>query len=224
MRKIIFLDIDGVLNSIDYFKQTKHCKGYSEINPEKVKLLKEIVDRTGAEIVLSSTWRDLGKRKDEPEHPMYRYLTDTLQEYGLKIMEHTPYIEQDRPKEIKEWLAAQSDKDIRFVSLDDDYPEHKYDEVGIGDCLVKTSFYEEDGGLRREHVEKAVDILNCIHFDYSPYNVREACKILLEELLKHEELYDGFKASIVSAINDAPNYTPTEEISERILKRIIGEE
>ena len=63
-----------------------------------------------------------------------------------------------------------------------------------------------------------------IHFDYSPYNVREACKILLEELLKHGELYDGFKASIVSAINDAPNYTPTEEISERILKRIIGEE
>ena len=58
----------------------------------------------------------------------------------------------------------------------------------------------------------------------SKYNVREACKILLEELLKHEELYDGFKASIVSAINDAPNYTPTEEISERILKRIIGEE
>lgn len=63
-----------------------------------------------------------------------------------------------------------------------------------------------------------------IYFDYSPYNVREACKILLEELLKHGELYDGFKASITSAINDAPNYTPTEEISDRILKRIIGEE
>ena len=63
-----------------------------------------------------------------------------------------------------------------------------------------------------------------IHFDYSPYTVKEACKILREELLKHGELYDGFKASIVSAINDAPNYTPTEEISERILKRIIGEE
>ena len=65
-RKIIFLDIDGVLNSIDYFEHTKHCKGYSEINPKKVKLLKEIVDRTGAEIVLSSTWRDLAKRKDKP--------------------------------------------------------------------------------------------------------------------------------------------------------------
>ena len=160
MRKIIFLDIDGVLNSMDYFGQTKDCKGYTEINPEQVKLLKEIIDRTGAEIVLSSTWRNLGKRKNEPEHPMYTYLTDILKEYGMEIVDHTPYIGQDRPKEIKAWLDKQSDKDIRFVSLDDDFTEHKYDEVGIGDCLVRTSFYEKDGGLRQEHVEKAVEILN----------------------------------------------------------------
>lgn len=160
MRKIIFLDIDGVLNSMDYFGQTKDCKGYTEINPEKVKLLKEIVDRTGAEIVLSSTWRDLGKRKNEPEHPMYTYLTDTLKEYSMEIVDHTPYIGQDRPKEIKAWLDNQQDKDISFVSLDDDSPKHEYDEVGIGDCLVRTSFYEKDGGLRKEHVEKALEILN----------------------------------------------------------------
>ena len=160
MRKIIFLDIDGVLNSMDYFKQTKDCKGYTEINPEKVKLLKEIVDRTGAQIVLSSTWRDLAQRENEPEHPMYTYLTDTLKEYGMEIIDHTPYIGQDRPKEIRAWLDNQQDKDIQFVSLDDDFPKHKYDETGIGDCLVRTSFYEKDGGLRKEHVEKAVEILN----------------------------------------------------------------
>lgn len=160
MRKIIFLDIDGVLNSMDYFEQTKDCKGYTEINPEKVKLLKEIVDRTGAQIVLSSTWRDLAQRENEPEHPMYTYLTDTLKEYGMEIADHTPYIGQDRSKEIKAWLDNQQDKDVRFVSLDDDFPKHKYDEAGIGDCLVRTSFYEKDGGLRKEHVEKAVEILN----------------------------------------------------------------
>lgn len=160
MRKIIFLDIDGVLNSVEYFEQTKDCTGYTEINPEKVKLLKEIIDRTGAEIVLSSTWRDLGKRKNEPEHPMYTYLTDTLKEYGMEIVDHTPYIGQDRPKEIKAWLDNQHDKGIRFVSLDDDFPECKYDEAGIGNCLVSTSFYEKDGGLRHEHAEKAVEILN----------------------------------------------------------------
>ena len=160
MRKIIFLDIDGVLNSMDYFEQTKDCKGYTEINHEKVKLLKKIVDRTGAEIVLSSTWRDLGKRKNEPEHPMYKYLSDTLKEYDMEIIDHTPYIGQDRPKEIRAWLDNQQDKDIQFVSLDDDFQKHKYDEAGIGDCLVRTSFYEKDGGLRKEHVEKAVEILN----------------------------------------------------------------
>ena len=160
MRKIIFLDIDGVLNSMDYFEQTKDCKGYTEINPEKAKLLKEIVDRTGAQIVLSSTWRDLAQRENEPGHPMYTYLTDTLKEYGMEIIDHTPYIGQDRPKEIKAWLDNQQDMTIRFVSLDDDFPKHKYDEVGIGDCLVRTSFYEKDGGLRKEHVEKTVEILN----------------------------------------------------------------
>lgn len=161
LRKIIFLDIDGVLNSMDYFEQTKNCKGYTgTINPEKVKLLKKIVDRTRAEIVLSSTWRDLAKRKDEPEHPMYTYLTDTLKEYGMEIVDHTPYIGQDRPKEIRAWLDNQRNKDIRFVSLDDDFPKYKYDEASIGDFLVRTSFYEKDGGLRQEHVEKAVEILN----------------------------------------------------------------
>ena len=160
MRKIIFFDINGVLNSMDYFEQAKDCKGYTGINPEKAKLLKEIVDRTGAEIVLSSTWRCLGKRKDELEHAMYTYLSDTLHEYGLEIVDHTPCIDQDRPKEIKAWLDNQKDKDIRFVSFDDNYPKHKYDEVGIGDCLMRTSFFEKDGGLRQEHVEKAVEILN----------------------------------------------------------------
>lgn len=57
----------------------------------------------------------------------------------------------------------------------------------------------------------------------SPCKLSEACKILLEELQKHGELYDGFKASITSAIKDTPNYTPIEKFAERILNRMIGE-
>lgn len=62
-----------------------------------------------------------------------------------------------------------------------------------------------------------------VNFLNNPLTVQNACKILLEELQKHGELYDGFKASIISAINDAPNYTPTEKVAERILNRMIGE-
>ena len=63
-----------------------------------------------------------------------------------------------------------------------------------------------------------------IYFDYSPYTVKEACKILRDELLKNVELYNGFISSIQTAIEEAPNYIKNRELAERILKRIIGEE
>ena len=46
--KVIFLDIDGVLNT----------NSDKEISNDKLKLLSELVSKTGAEIVLSSSWRN----------------------------------------------------------------------------------------------------------------------------------------------------------------------
>lgn len=63
-----------------------------------------------------------------------------------------------------------------------------------------------------------------VNFMNDPFTVQNACKILLDALQKHGELYDGFKASITSAIKDAPNYTPMEKFAERVLNRMIGEE
>lgn len=160
--KIIFLDIDGVLNSLDWFEKTKGREEYTEINPKKMKLLKEIVERTGAGIVLSSTWRTLSKVSgSRNEHPQYTYLVDSLAEFGLKIISHTPYIDNNRPGEIMAWLDKyEGTEKIQFVSLDDDFWPTHYEKYGIKECLVHTCFYELDGGLRREHVEKAVEILN----------------------------------------------------------------
>lgn len=62
-----------------------------------------------------------------------------------------------------------------------------------------------------------------VHFDYSPYTVKEACKILQEELLKHGDLYRAFTASIHSALKDMPDGTWIDEMPEIILSRIIGE-
>ena len=46
--RIIFLDIDGVLNT----------NSDREISSDKLKLLSELVFKTGAEVVLSSSWRN----------------------------------------------------------------------------------------------------------------------------------------------------------------------
>ena len=67
-----------------------------------------------------------------------------------------------------------------------------------------------------------------IHFDYSPYTVKEAFKILREELVKHDDLYSGFLSSIESSLKEQKvtglPFQSEIEIAENILKRIIGED
>ena len=49
--KVIFLDIDGVLNSDDYIDIAKNSQGIERhIDIDKVKLLKKAIDETGAKI------------------------------------------------------------------------------------------------------------------------------------------------------------------------------
>lgn len=68
-----------------------------------------------------------------------------------------------------------------------------------------------------------------INFLETPFTVENACKILRDELLKHGDLYNGFLASIQSALRDYGYMTACienadEEIAYEILRRIIGEE
>src|SRR3954467_2488060 len=52
--KVIFLDIDGVLNC----KNTSNPRKFPYVvDPRLLKRLKRLLDRTGAKVVLSSTWR-----------------------------------------------------------------------------------------------------------------------------------------------------------------------
>lgn len=57
-RPILFLDIDGVLNSESYMKTLpSEFYAHDAINPEAIKMLNEIKKETGCNIVLSSMWR-----------------------------------------------------------------------------------------------------------------------------------------------------------------------
>ena len=52
--KIIFLDVDGVLNCAT---TKERVRDLLFVEDRKIQLLKELVDETGATIILSSTWR-----------------------------------------------------------------------------------------------------------------------------------------------------------------------
>lgn len=127
--KVIFLDIDGVLNSDEYFDkiENKNIQGIqSEIDVEKIKLLKKAIDKTGAKVVLSSSWRYTRNAQ---------YLRELLASFEI-YTDVTPFIQGKRGLEIKQWLS--DNKGVEdFVILDDEIFD-SYDEELINK-LVKIS-------------------------------------------------------------------------------------
>jgi hypothetical protein len=176
--RVIFLDIDGVLNSEAYalkleakHRQLGHTepaspkrettcdcfKLYHQIDREAVDRLNRLVAVTAAKIVISSTWRKL---MDAP------VLERTLVEHGLvaEIIGETPDGHAEpamltvygplermyRGYEIDFWLRLHPEVD-RFVILDDgsDMAMHQ-------NRLVQTDCEE---GLLDDHVELAIRVM-----------------------------------------------------------------
>ena len=155
--KIIFLDVDGVLNT----KSTKaRCNGYIGIDENKLPFLKEIVDKTGAEIVLVSTWKEHWEKLLERKYLQDAFanqLDEKLNSVGLKVFDKTEDkrdgVWYSRCEGILDYLAYH--KVSSFVILDDF--QFDYDGCDLTDNLVQTN---EKDGLTPEHVKKAIEILN----------------------------------------------------------------
>ena len=171
MKKVIFLDIDGVLNS----SRTLHED--ISLEDDLILNLKELVDKTKAKIILSSSWR--------LSTEAIATLMDKLDKFGLIISGMTcdgvdldwlekyefdvtkKYLDtkfdydenrqikitHERGAEIFKWLCHHDD--CAYVILDDNIEDIKpYFNEPI---IVKTSYKT---GLTKEDVKKAIQILN----------------------------------------------------------------
>ena len=150
--KVIFLDIDGVLNSHQYLSQVAFGEAgiYDELDPEKLTLLKTLVKQTGANIVLSSSWRESFEDMNPLDY-VARNLLAAFEEHGLTIYDMTPLVKAQRDEEIRQWLSCHAAVES-FVILDDEQYDWKELEVN----WVKTSYYM---GLTEENVRAALRIL-----------------------------------------------------------------
>lgn len=114
LETIVFLDVDGVLN--DAQPVTKMPTGASEwlqlLDEERVALLNDIVDATGARVVLSSSWRQV-HALDE--------MQELLEAAGFRgeLLDATPEIAKARGEQIEAWLDDHGAEVERYVALDD---------------------------------------------------------------------------------------------------------
>lgn len=166
--KLIFLDIDGVLNCFE--KSITADLPHEEWNPEtmtafglNLSVYKPFVDRvnkivkhTGARIVISSSWR-IGYLADWADVVIY------LHNSGLQgfIVGRTPWVDANddgyvtRGEEVNGWFAQHPNEKIdSFVILDDNPLGEKYP--------YEKNFVRTDHkyGIQDEHVERAIEILN----------------------------------------------------------------
>ena len=118
-RRIIFLDIDGVVRS------TRHdtaMAGKWHYNPDAVAWLNALTRSTGARLVLSSTWRSFGIQA--MRHRLASWGIVAPLDSLTPVYSHTPdYTPCPRGIEIASWLGTRGRRGTapdRFVILDDD--------------------------------------------------------------------------------------------------------
>jgi HAD domain in Swiss Army Knife RNA repair proteins len=106
--KIIFTDIDGVLNC----KRTPNPRKFPYVvDPPLLDRFRALVDRTEAKVVLSSTWRYDPAGKFSAQH------------WGIPFIDVIPdFPDKPRRDEILAWLANRSEVE-RYVVLDDEDDE-----------------------------------------------------------------------------------------------------
>jgi hypothetical protein len=119
--KIIFLDIDGVLNSLSSHMAVPANMGklYS-IDADKVAMLDRIVFETGARLVISSSWRHSWESLGKIASMVGEFIDITPYRVWNKELKQNA----SRGSEIDQWLATwyagSDDKITHYAILDDD--------------------------------------------------------------------------------------------------------
>ena len=158
--KIIFLDIDGVLNNsleVDEHKQVYLGEDYQGLySPRCVERLNKLIEATSAKIVLSSTWR-IGLNLEQVQEIM------DIMGISCEVIGITDYLVERynfRGNEIYKWIKDNSkvysidEFDYRsFVILDDDTDMLMWQKDNYVNC-------DPEIGMTDRTVAKATAILN----------------------------------------------------------------
>lgn len=149
--KIIFLDFDGVISTYE--------KGW-RFDVEKIELLKEIVDKTDAKIVVTSSWKRGFTEVDnfiksfynKPRNKDLKNIT-IFDWFANSIYDITDNNGSWRGDEIQRWIDKHNEEIESYVILDDDSDFRDNQLFNF----VQTDTYE---GITSREVKLCIKILN----------------------------------------------------------------
>lgn len=183
MKKLIFLDIDGVLNNAtfktNWMKAHKGLdKNYLEIRfnhlfinatemdfyngyivPENLENFNRIIDATNADVVFSSDWRFIndGNYNNVADIDIIKQLF-RVREIKGNVIGATPYIfKNPRDIEILRYIKSNNIQDTKIVVIDD------LREAGEAIRYIPDSLFiwtNYNTGLTKEEADKAIEFLN----------------------------------------------------------------
>ncbi len=169
--KVVFLDVDGVLNTSKTFERVYQLfkntgKKEIEIDPFRLEYLKRIIDKTNSKIVLSSTWRRFFTKENNkiiPINEKGKLLFDMLNNYNIEIYDILSF-DNDINREglIMDWLSK--NEVDSFIIIDDEPSLFNI----LLDNLIRTSKVKNNQmltnmddcfGLCEYHIEEAKEML-----------------------------------------------------------------
>jgi len=144
MRRVIFLDVDGVLNT--YGTPSSSLANWKYIEEDLTKNLESIIKKTNADIVISSSWCE----------EAIELLKTVNFKYVDKVIGVTPRQRRWRGEQIMHWIEENVDmNNIVFVVIDDE----NYDICGEACSVIPESrFVQTDfkEGLTEEKAEEVI--------------------------------------------------------------------
>ena len=121
---IVFLDIDGVLNSYGWWsRRTTMEFPYREFDPVCLSRLSDLVEHVNADIVISSSWRKPDRPK-ESKRELIDLFADVCRYWAInssisgRIADITPKLDAGRGMEVQHYLSDQPGT-CEHVILDD---------------------------------------------------------------------------------------------------------
>ena len=150
-KPIIFLDFDGVVETIYWEKDTDgswsfnvHKSGREELNNKQaIGWLNELYNKVPYDVVISSTWR-MGMSTDE----LQELLIKSGFNPAIKVLGKTPILYQQRGLEIQEWIDTAEFKG-KFIIIDDDSDMcHLLPLLVRCDCQLGFTIYDYQKALK----------------------------------------------------------------------------